>query len=130
MAVLHSLVIKQIIKIFLPRVFGIGLMRYPSRFFVGLAHLKKIAEIRFLFINNVGFDWFTALKPSGGVKMPAAATGAQIGLAMRATITPGDFSFKAGILAAIPAEEAFFFDVFIECHNYEKVKIKDINKCA
>ena len=94
-------------------------MRYPARFFVGLAHLKKVAEVRFLFINNVGFDWFAALKPAGGVKMPTAATGAQIGLAMRATIAPGDFPFQSGVFAATPAEEAFFFDVFIKRHNYE-----------
>ena len=66
--------------------------------------LEEIAMVRFFLVDDIVFDIFPTLKPTGGFKMPAPTTASQVSQALNAGIAAQDPPRDASRLATIPTE--------------------------
>lgn len=104
----HYSVIKQIVELLLPVVFGFrALGRNATRAFHHFANLIDIAEIRLLLLHDIIVDRFAALEASGRIEVATSATASQIRVALRAGIVAEDLAGDAGRFPAAPTEEPF-----------------------
>ena len=69
-----------------------------------IAHLEKLAEVGFFFIDDVCFDRFFALKPSRGIEVATSATASQGCEAVRTFIGSAHFVEDSGRSPAVPAQ--------------------------
>ena len=103
------LILKQIVEALAARFFVVNAPLYSASGLDNLAHLKEIAEVGFVFVPDGMVDILAALVPARRIEMTAAATGAQVGLAVLALVVPGHAAFDTGGPPATPAEQTFFF---------------------
>lgn len=99
-------IFKQIIKVLLTIILLVRLGGDAPRLFHHVARLIHIAEVVFVFFDNILINIFAALISAGRIKMPASATTSERGPAVETFIGAGDFAEYPGRLATTPAYES------------------------